>query len=76
MSGDAAAIAQREAVDLPVTLFSFRPIAARVWQLRDNLTSYDGWYVALAEDLQAPMATLDRRLTRASGPRCDFLTPP
>ncbi len=36
----------------------------------------DACYVALAELLGAPLVTLDRRLTRAPGPRCVFLTPP
>jgi predicted nucleic acid-binding protein len=26
----------------------------RAWELRDNLTVYDAWYVALAESLTAP----------------------
>lgn len=33
------------------------------------------WYVALAESLDAPLATLDLRLTRASVPACRFLSP-
>ena len=39
----------------------------RVWALRDNLTSYDAVYVALAEALDAPLLTLDARLARAPG---------
>jgi predicted nucleic acid-binding protein len=46
-----------------------------VWELRENVTAYDGWYVALAESLGARLATLDVRLTKASGPRCAFTTP-
>ena len=61
---------------LPVELFRYDLVAARVWELRGNLTCYDGWYVALAERLEAPMATLDVELTRAPGVRCSFLTPP
>jgi predicted nucleic acid-binding protein len=38
----------------------------RVWQLRQNLTAYDAVYVALAEALDAPLLTLDRRLARAT----------
>jgi len=56
-------------------LFGFEPFARRVWELRDNVTSYDAWYVALAENLGIPLATLDKRLAVAPGPRCDFLTP-
>ena len=47
----------------------------RIWGLRSNLTSYDAWYVALAEGLDCPLATLDRTLTRAPGPKCAFIVP-
>jgi predicted nucleic acid-binding protein len=60
---------------LELDLFPFGPFAEWVWDLRDNLTSYDAWYVALAEALRCPVATLDKRLTRASGPKCSFITP-
>ncbi len=59
-----------------IELYPFAPFAERIWELRRNLTSYDAWYVALAESLDAPLVTLDRRLSRASGPRCDFIVPP
>ena len=39
------------------------------------MTSYDAWYVALAEALGSDLATLDERLVKADGPRCRFLTP-
>lgn len=39
------------------------------------MTAYDATYVALAEVLDAPLVALDRRLARASGPRCAFVTP-
>lgn len=42
----------------------------RCWELRDNLTIYDASYVALAEALDVLLLTGDRRLARASGPRC------
>ena len=71
-----AAVAYREILEVPVETYPFEPFAPRVWQLRHNLTSYDAWYVAIAEALGCPLATLDRRLGRAQGPACDFLTPP
>jgi predicted nucleic acid-binding protein len=46
------------------------PLLARCWELRDNLTIYDAVYVALAEALQAPLLTGDRRLAGSTGPRC------
>ena len=39
----------------------------RIWELRGHLTAYDAAYVALAEALEAPLVTLDRRLARAGG---------
>jgi predicted nucleic acid-binding protein len=38
-------------------------------------SSYDAWYVALAEALRLPLATIDERLVKAHGPACDILTP-
>ena len=45
----------------------------RVWSLRHNLTAYDATYVALAELLEAPLLTLDRRLATAAGHRAQVI---
>jgi predicted nucleic acid-binding protein len=76
ISADAASMAYADLLDLRVELFPYAPFAARVWELRDNVTSYDAWYIALAEFLGSRVATLDLRLARAPGPRCRFETPP
>ncbi len=60
---------------LDIELFPFAPFAERVWALRGNLTCYDAWYVALAEAFECPLLTLDGKLSRASGPMCEFLVP-
>ena len=39
----------------------------RIWELRQNATAYDAAYLALAEELDAPLLTCDRRLARAPG---------
>jgi predicted nucleic acid-binding protein len=39
----------------------------RIWQLRQNLGAYDAAYVALAEELKAPLITRDQRLAAAPG---------
>lgn len=75
LSDDAAALAHGDLVALRVALFPYTPFAERVWELRKNLTSYDAWYVALAETLETRLATLDARLGRAAGPRCGFVVP-
>jgi len=58
-----------------IELVPHAPLLHRVWALRDNVTSYDAAYVAVAEFLGAPLATLDSRLRRAQGPTCEFLSP-
>lgn len=75
LSADSAALAHGDLLALHVELFPYAPFAARVWELRGNLTSYDAWYVAVAEALEARLATLDLRLSRSRGPRCRFETP-
>lgn len=76
LSADTAALAHDDLVQLRVELFPYEPFALRVWELRANLTAYDAWHVALAELLGGPLVTLDLRLARAPGPRCDFRLPP
>ena len=71
-----ATAAQRDLLQLNLRFHRFAPFAGRVWELRPNLTAYDAWYVALAEALQWPLYTLDRRLSRAPGPRCEVIVPP
>lgn len=39
----------------------------RMWRLRQNLTAYDAAYVALAEELRAPLITRDQRIAAAPG---------
>jgi predicted nucleic acid-binding protein len=63
-AGDAAAEDLRA---LDVARYAHEPLLGRVWTLRDDLTAYDGVYVALAEVLDAPLLTLDRRLAGSTG---------
>src|ERR1019366_8380139 len=46
---DVASMAHADLLDLRVELFPYAPFAARAWELRSNITSYDAWYVAVAE---------------------------
>ncbi len=67
--------AQEDLMQLEIDLFSLEPFADRIWELRHNVTSYDAWYVALAEALGLPLATLDERLSKSNIVACEFLTP-
>lgn len=42
----------------------------RMWELRENVTSYDSCYVALAEELRCALVTADAQLAGAPGVRC------
>jgi predicted nucleic acid-binding protein len=75
ISDDSAALALRDLQRLTIEYFPFEPFADRVWELRGNVTSYDAWYVGLAEHFDAPLLTLDRRLGASPGPTCRFLIP-
>lgn len=55
--------------DLPLRRYPHDILIPRVWALRNNLTAYDAVYVALAEALDAPLLTRDRRLAAAAGHR-------
>lgn len=76
LSGLEATSAHRDTLRLDIELFPFAPFAERIWTLRHNLTCYDAWYVAVAELFGGRLATLDRRLGRAEGPRCEIISPP
>jgi predicted nucleic acid-binding protein len=76
IGSDQAAQAHSDLVDLAVELWPYEPLAARVWELRHNLTCHDAAYVALAEAIDVPLVTFDRRLARAAGVACTVTVPP
>jgi predicted nucleic acid-binding protein len=58
------------------TLLQLHPFgiyAERIWDLRDNLTVYDAWYVAIAERLRQPLVTADSGILGAPGLRCELI---
>ena len=61
--------------DLPLTRYPHDVLLPRIWTLRHNLTAYDAAYVALAEALDAPLLTRDRRLAGASGHSARMVVP-
>ena len=54
---------------LPLTRWPQTPLLSRVFALRDQLTTYDATYVALAEGLGATLLTRDARMAEAGGHR-------
>lgn len=64
--------ALRHLAGFPIRRMPLAPLLQRIWELRDNLTAYDAAYVTLAERLDGPLVTCDRKLAGASGPRCSF----
>lgn len=57
---------------LPVDRWHLPPLLPRMWELRENLTSYDAAYVALAELTGSVLVTGDERVTASPGTRCDI----
>ncbi len=53
--------------DLPVVRYPMQPHQRRVLELRHDLTAYDAFYVTLAEALDMPLLTDDRKSTATTG---------
>ena len=64
-----AADALADLADLGLHRHPHLDLLARAWRLRENVTAYDGMYVALAEALGAPIVTCDAPLAKAPGHR-------
>jgi predicted nucleic acid-binding protein len=69
LSAERCRVALGDLTDLPLSRYPHDFLLPRVWELRANLTAYDVIYVALAEALDAPLLTCDRRLAAAPGHR-------
>lgn len=75
VSEDVSSLAYADFLRIPFDLIAHELLADRIWELRSNLTAYDASYVALAESLGAPLATLDLKLTQAPTVGCQFRVP-
>lgn len=75
MPSGLATLAMADVEAMSIEYVAYAQCSERIWELRHDLTPYDAWYVAIAEALDAPLATVDVRLVRATGPRCRFVMP-
>lgn len=75
MSPIRAAAALEQVRTVRAIRYPFEPFTDRIWELRDNLTVCDAWYVALAEWLGTDLVTRDAMVRRAPGLRCVVHTP-
>lgn len=53
--------------NLPLVRYPMQPYQRRVLALRESFTVYDGFYVAVAESLDMPLLTDDRKYPRSVG---------
>lgn len=53
--------------DLPLLRYPMQPYQRRALALRDNVTAYDAFYVALAESLDMPLLTDDHKFAKSAG---------
>ncbi len=67
LTAERAEQALEDLSDLPLNRYPHDFLIPRVWELRASLTAYDALYVSLAEALEAPLLTCDRRIASASG---------
>jgi predicted nucleic acid-binding protein len=67
IDGDRGRAALADLSDFPLQRYPHDFLLPRIWELRSNLTAYDAAYVALAEALDAPLLTRDRKLAGATG---------
>lgn len=67
IDADRGKAAFQDLAEFPVFRYPHTSLLTGIWLLRNNLTAYDAAYVELAELLQAPLLTRDRKLAASSG---------
>ncbi len=72
IEGERGSAALDDLAAFPMRRYPHDVLLPRVWELRNNLTAYDAVYVALAEALDSPLLTRDRRLAAAAGHRASI----
>jgi predicted nucleic acid-binding protein len=69
ISNSRAAEVLDDLADMPLNRYPHDVLLPRIWELRNSATAYDAAYLALAEALDAPLLTRDRRLAVSRGHR-------
>lgn len=72
IDGERGRAALIDLADFPLRRYPHDFLLPRIWELRNNLTAYDAAYVALAEALEIPLLTRDKRLAAATGHRAQI----
>ncbi len=70
LDGTAAGLAVADLRDWPGERYGHAALLRRAWELRHAVRTWDAFYVALAEALDATLLTADRRLGSVRGLRC------
>ena len=66
MTPERAREALSDFLDIPIRRYPHDLLLDRIWELRSNMTAYDAAYVVLAELLEAPLITRDKKLSTAA----------
>lgn len=74
LTGSAAGAAVRVLADLPIHRHQLGPLLMGAWQKRGSLRLVDALYVELADQLDVPIVTTDRRLAQATS-RAESIAP-
>lgn len=72
LSDERAGIAIEALSALEIMRFEHRALLPRAWELRHSVTFTDGLYVALAEQLDTRLVTLDARIAAAPHIKADI----
>ena len=67
IDAESGRMALADLADFPLRRYPHDFLLQRVWELRNKFTAYDAIYVALAEALDAPLLTRDKRLAASPG---------
>ncbi len=80
ISGELSHARGREAVidllNLPIARYPHDIFLDRIWELRNIMTAYDAAFVALAENLPAPLLTCDAKLATTTGHKATITLAP